>query len=286
MKRYLLRRNNEEIGPFSLEDLKTMKLQHVDLVWIIGESTNWQYSDKIEELSTKVLIGSAEPMNVHAFMSNNQEFKLLDKPVNIGHFFYRILVEKILTPSSQISWFLVVAAVLMFDFFIIKAIVQGLNYNPTDYIAIKNALQKDPPTGNTDNNYQNALVKEIISASDTGQKTNITKPAKTKEISLAEMKKLVQIKNNNYHVITAGGIDDLELTVFNNSAFFIEAVTVQVDYLEVKGQLVQTEAFTTNFVKPKSSKTIHVPSNSKGAKIKFRITNVKSPECVSRKLEA
>lgn len=250
------------MGPFSLEDLKKKELQTADLVWVIDESTGWQGPNEIEELKPETISGQNRQSQVKVFAS------------------------RFFAPTSQVSWFLVVVAVLMFDFFILKAIVQGFNYVPSDFVAIKNALKKDPPSGNTDNNYQNALVKEIISASDTGQKLDKSKAVRTLELSLADLKKLLEIKTNNYHVVSSGGIDELELTVFNNSALFIEAVTVQVDYLENRGHLVQTKAFTTNFVKPKSSKTIHIPANTKGSKIKYRITNVKSSECISRISEA
>lgn len=190
------------------------------------------------------------------------------------------------TPASQLSWFLVVTSVLMFDFFIIKAIVQGFNEYPSGYIAIKNALQKDPPDGAVDRNYQNALVKEVIAASDTGIKSKASSLDQLANISLDVLKKLLQVKSNVYHLIPTGGIDDLELTIVNPSSHFVEAVTVQVDYLEDNGKLVQTEAFTTNYVKPKSSKIIHVPSNSRGCKINYRITKVKSAECASRQFEA
>lgn len=190
------------------------------------------------------------------------------------------------TSASQMSWFLVVAAVLMFDFIIIKAIVQGFNEYPSGYIAIKNALKKDPPDGAVDKNYQNALVKEVIAASDTGIKSNGSSSGKLAVLTLDGLKKLLQLKSNEYHLLPTGGIGELELTVVNPSAHFVEAVTVQVDYLEDNGKLVQTEAFTTNYVKPKSSKTIHVPSNSRGCKIIYRITKVKSAECASRQFEA
>lgn len=169
----------------------------------------------------------------------------------------------------------------MFDYCIIKAIVQGFEEYPNDFIAIKNALQKDPPDGAVDKNYQNALVKEVIAASDTGIKTNSSNPEKSKNLSLQGLKKLLEVKNNKYQLNPNGGINDLELSLYNPSELFIEAITVQVDYLMEDGKLVQTKAFTTNYVKPKSTKIIHIPSNTKGSKVIYRITNVKSSDCVS-----
>ncbi|MCU7549183.1 hypothetical protein OCK74_08655 [Chitinophagaceae bacterium LB-8] len=189
-------------------------------------------------------------------------------------------------PMSQTCWFLVVTAVLMFDFFIIKAIVQGFESYPSDFIAIKNALQNDPPDGNDDKNYQNALVKEIIAASDTGIKSHNTSTSETKILSLEVLKKLLQVKNNKYHINSTGGIDDLDITVYNPSDHFIESLTVQIDYFQEDGKLVQTKAYTTAFVKPKSYKTIHIPSNTKGSKIIYRITNIKSSECAPHEFMA
>jgi hypothetical protein len=187
---------------------------------------------------------------------------------------------------SHISWSLVVAAVLLLDFFIIRSILERFNSEPYYYTAIKSAFQKEPvPKEKVDNNVQNAIVKEIVAAPDTNIKIKKTLPTKEEILSLKELKSLLQIKSNKYHVVASGGIDDLALTVYNESPYFLEAVTVQVDYLKTKKKLVQTESFTTTYLKPNSSKTIHIPSNSKGKKIKYRITNVQASECKMRKFE-
>lgn len=49
-KVYLLLRNNIESGPFSIDELLQQKIAASDLIWIEGESLNWQEPSQIMEL--------------------------------------------------------------------------------------------------------------------------------------------------------------------------------------------------------------------------------------------
>ncbi|MBO9683927.1 MAG: hypothetical protein J7502_14890, partial [Flavisolibacter sp.] len=50
MKKYLLLRNNQESGPHSIEQLASVGLFPLDLIWIEDESSAWKHPDEIEEL--------------------------------------------------------------------------------------------------------------------------------------------------------------------------------------------------------------------------------------------
>ena len=50
MKQYILLRNNLETGPHSLEQLGSIGLFSLDLIWIENESTSWSYPEEIDEL--------------------------------------------------------------------------------------------------------------------------------------------------------------------------------------------------------------------------------------------
>lgn len=50
MKSYLLLRDNQESGPYTIEDLKKEGLQPQDLVWIEGESNCWKFPGEVQEL--------------------------------------------------------------------------------------------------------------------------------------------------------------------------------------------------------------------------------------------
>ena len=51
MRSYILLRDNQEMGSYSLKDLKTFGLTSTDLIWIEGESTCWLYPGDIPELA-------------------------------------------------------------------------------------------------------------------------------------------------------------------------------------------------------------------------------------------
>lgn len=50
MSNYLLLRNNQETGPYSLQDIVKFGLKAYDLVWVQGKSAAWRYPSEIEEL--------------------------------------------------------------------------------------------------------------------------------------------------------------------------------------------------------------------------------------------
>src|SRR5439155_8615217 len=51
---YLLLRNNQQSGPYSLEELLQLQLKPFDLVWVEGRSAAWQYPGEIPALQTYV----------------------------------------------------------------------------------------------------------------------------------------------------------------------------------------------------------------------------------------
>src|ERR1700760_2505755 len=52
MSSYLLLRNNQESGPFTLDEVKDMSLKSYDLIWVVGKSAAWRYPGEIPELTS------------------------------------------------------------------------------------------------------------------------------------------------------------------------------------------------------------------------------------------
>jgi hypothetical protein len=75
-----------------------------------------------------------------------------------------------------------------------------------------------------------------------------------------------------------GGIKDLEITVQNFSDHLLDEVTVKVDYLKPKGEIINSEMVVISDIKAGESKTIEVPPSSRGVKIKYAITDIISKE--------
>jgi hypothetical protein len=53
-KSYLLLRNNQQSGPYTLEEVKQLPLQPKDLIWIIGQSAGWRYPEEIPALQLTI----------------------------------------------------------------------------------------------------------------------------------------------------------------------------------------------------------------------------------------
>jgi hypothetical protein len=60
-KVYLLLRNNQQTGPYSLEELTNLPLKPFDLIWVEGKSFGWSYPGEIESLKPYVAEATGAP---------------------------------------------------------------------------------------------------------------------------------------------------------------------------------------------------------------------------------
>ena len=87
--------------------------------------------------------------------------------------------------------------------------------------------------------------------------------------------KLVQLEANDYHVGLLGGIKNLRMLVFNNSAYLLERVTFELQYLKPNGAVLKTENLILRYIAAKSSKSMAVPRSKRGVKIAYHIKNIR-----------
>lgn len=71
---YLLLRDNKQLGPYSLDELKSFGIKANDLLWIEGRSTAWHFPDEIEELQAFVHVSPISSRH-HSNASINIEHK-------------------------------------------------------------------------------------------------------------------------------------------------------------------------------------------------------------------
>lgn len=296
MKKYLLLRNNRESGPYSIEQLGSMGLFPLDLIWIENESTSWKHPEEFEQLALLIInddtvrpaIENASALNEQipaSFSRNtnwNEEEHLLaaneaqetDELYNtnfaeefkenysIGNTNKPVWKRKLFSATNTAN----VAAIfigVMIGAFVVKKIVD--DYTPDSEDAIAIPILDREPTPQADANFQNALVKEIVP------------PVRSKSLKNSKqssIKKQLKIKANNYKVGLFGGINGLQLTIFNSSAQVADKVVVTVDYIKPNGTVVQSENVVFSSILPKSSQTITVSGSSRGVKIKYRIIKV------------
>lgn len=294
MKKYLLLRNNHESGPHSIETIASLGLLPLDLIWIEGESTAWKYPEEIEELEHLVSKDFVQQERKNVFVSLppsdevvvqiNEEYtetpvadtiscieKNEEQPLSEFRENYRASNQKKPIWSKKIFQFsneMNVAAVfigVVLGAIVIKQLVDGVA--PTSLEATATAIpifdreiEKQP-----DANIKNAIVKEIVP---------VYKKSHSKSSKPANIKKQLKIETNKYKVGLFGGINDLQLTVFNSSTQFVDRVVVALDYLRPNGVVVQSENVSFSAIKPLGAQTITIPASNRGVKVRYKIIKV------------
>jgi len=303
MKKYLLLRHNRETGPHTIEQLGSTGLLPLDLIWIEDESTSWKYPCEIEELkdlikhdvaiqkanrfenkNEKIFISLPSNFSQKSHQELSDNYSLL--PVNntepVLETNYRRPLEelkenyraskqkkpiwnkKILASSNAASVAAVFIGVVL-GAFVIKKTVDGYVPDVTEETAMATPIIDREVEKQPDENIKNALVTEIVPV----YKTVSVKIAKPGDI-----KKQLKIKTNNYKVGLFGGINGLQLTVFNASPQVADKVIVALDYLRPNGVVVQSENVSFTSIKPRGAQTIAIPGSDRGVKLRYRILKV------------
>ena len=303
MKKYLLLRNNCETGPHSIEQLASIGLLPFDLVWIENESTAWKYPEEIKEL--KKLIKHDDVASQKANRSYKNEKIFISLPSNfsqrnrqiVGEEYFSLPVnqnepvletnyvkpleelkenyrasnqkkpvwnKKIFQSSNAASVAAVFIGVIL-GAFVIKKMVDGYVPAATEETAtatpiIDREIEKQPQEI-----IKNALVTEIVP---------VYKSATLKTTKPGNIKKQLKIKTSNYKVGLFGGINGLQLTVFNTSPQVVDKLIVALDYLKPNGSVVQSENILFSSIKPKGAQTIAIPGSNRGVKLQYRILKV------------
>lgn len=115
--------------------------------------------------------------------------------------------------------------------------------------------------------------KAVMPAADE-EKPEVVKP-KAKPVNI---RKLVNVRANNYKQRAFGGVMNLELTVNNDSKFALDRVTVELQYLKPSEQPIKTETIVFNSISANDSKTLKIPDYLRGVKISYRVTGVESSQ--------
>lgn len=311
MKRFLLLRDNQERGPFSLQELKDMGLRPNDLIWIEGESLAWNYPSKIAELKSisnpfsyrDSPVNEMETYRTPLTFTNGEPvaFPEGDIPTSgnrgaaeSSHHFHNEEPEQDNSKANSTQeqhakrklfysygiWLIAIFFLLGGTTWIIKKtidIITGQNLNKNKMSLVVAPLKTLPegvsPQKTEDATYQNAISREIVPVDTTEAK----EPIKMKP-KLKELKKYLQVESNDYKVGVFGGINNLQLTVINNSSHVLDKVVLQVDYLKPKGEPVETEKYTYFSIPPHGKKTLDIPPSKRGVKVRYKIVDAKSRE--------
>lgn len=285
MSSYLLLRNHQELGPYTIEELETLPLRKEDLVWVSGRSSSWEHPSNIPELRRlvqhDVLTGNEANLTERDFANASFSLSLDHASGQETDAFYKSSrTESIASYNndpfapparesfiSRFAWVFVSIAIFLAAFLATRMVADA-----DKSVASKKVVASAPKEilDNTEN-FQNALTKEFVFVPDSS-KIPAKKP-KPKNI-----RKLVQVTNNDYRVGILGGINDLELTIENNSDQIVDKITIQVDYLKPNGDVISSETVSASNIKPNAAKKVNVPSSSRGVKISHKVLDIKAHE--------
>jgi hypothetical protein len=278
----------------------------MDLIWVSDESTSWSYPGEMEQLRSFVIHGQKAPavekeagpenkstpcVVLPAGFQEQQEqiraqqvslpeearsatapalLHLDDIKENYQEVASKTIWNKRMVPSSRLMGLAAVFAGVVLGAFVIKKMVDGFVPEPNDEIAAT-IISTDPAPARSNDNFKNALSTEIVAAPVvTTRQLPKTKPA--------ALKGQMKVKTNDYKVGLFGGINGLQLTVFNTSPLFVDKIVVGVDYLKPNGAVVQSENVSFSSIRPKASQTISIPGSKRGVKVHYKILNVYSHE--------
>ncbi|MGZ3845518.1 MAG: hypothetical protein ACXVBH_05655, partial [Flavisolibacter sp.] len=300
--KYLLLRDNRESGPHAIEHMGSIGLHPLDLVWIENESTSWKYPEEIEELrdlvthdatsfevprpslSTEKVFVSLPPDNdegqaqtiTHQSISRSVEDTLIREEENdiqpAPEFIENYRTPKKKQPIWQPRLFkannaasvITIFIGVVLGSFVIKKWVDG--YVPADEeTATVMPVIDHEVVNQQDESVHNALVTEVVPV----LKTTAVK--KTKKVNL---KSQLRLATNNYKVGLFGGINGLQLTVFNASSQSVDKVIVALDYLKPNGSVVESETVPFTSIKPRAAQTLSIPGSNRGVKVRYKILKV------------
>ena len=282
MSNYLLLRDDQQIGPYTFEQLKALGLEPKDLVWVQGRSDGWTSATDVEELKELIKMpGKTDQANALPGFQNSGSLAFERFTSNEGPGLetkYSRPLEEIkemyvqhLQKTGKTKWYKVALVAAIVAVMVLGGLVVKYSMNKPEQVQIKEAGAPAVPPGSdavtNSQNFQNALSKEFIPYE-----------AKPKKIKPKDLKKLVSVQVNDYEVKLLGGIKNLDVTVQNFSEHLLDEVTIKIDYLKPKGEIINSEVVTINNIKSGEAKTIEVPPSSRGVKVKYSIVDIHSQE--------
>jgi len=117
--------------------------------------------------------------------------------------------------------------------------------------------------------------REAVHRSDADDPTANTDHAATARAAIAGQ---VSASANGYSVGTFGGISGLQVTVSNRSAYPLDMVVVEVQYIQSNKKIYKTENLYFRGIGAGSALMQEAPKSSRGVRVQYKITMISSKE--------
>jgi hypothetical protein len=148
----------------------------------------------------------------------------------------------------------------------------------------KKNVEVDPTTGErkkvTRDNNNDVTAVENYPKNNTERpaKKNSSDPVFLENDDHKDIRDLVSVKSNEYLRGAFGGIRGLELTVYNNSNFLLDEVSVELQIMKPSEQPLRTDIITFRNIAANGKITVKVPDSQRGIRVDYRITNIESKQ--------
>jgi len=100
----------------------------------------------------------------------------------------------------------------------------------------------------------------------------------THKSSAGDLSGLVSVKSSDYTVASFGGIRNLQLTVKNDSKYVLDKVTVELQYLKPRDELLRSENIVFESVAPNASQTMAIKKTNRGVKVNCKVIRIEPRE--------
>ncbi len=260
MKKYYLHNEQKQTGPFAIEELKEQKITSDTFVWCYT-FTSWTKAGQLDEL--KGLCSSNPPQSIKESADFEAKVAAMKPPIFIKP---NIIIPP--TKKSKAGWLFGIVAVLV--------LLVGYLFYPS-FKTKKVSLQENEIAVNANDKLQKQSIK---GADETKTNDSILQSGSA---SITEKNR--NYRNNwqsyinvkgNYSSNQFGGIDDVMITVHNDTEYPLNEVGVELQYIKTNHKIFKNEKVTILDIPAHSYKTIAAPKSRRGTRLENRIVSIKS----------
>jgi hypothetical protein len=253
MKKYFIHNGQIELGPFEIEQLKTMQLRNETPVWFEGLQ-NWTTVGNVEDLKSILPINASPPKfvnpmknNFSATPPNNNK---LSNNSNQNDY-----------PKSNLKRNLIIGGAILIGLVIFGFISSNSQ---------SNSYGAEPPF--------NADIAENSGVSEA--------EIERQRINSAITKKNMNFRNNWQTYLTAttnqyqyreiGGIFNLAVIFTNNTDYVMDEVKVDINYIKENGSIYKTETVAFYNVLPGTQQSEQAPDSERGMSVELDVSQIYS----------
>jgi hypothetical protein len=149
--------------------------------------------------------------------------------------------------------------------------------NPLTYPVIneKKSSNDEPYFDETSNSTNETVINGAVEENSNYKTVEQTD---NKSSTSGDLSSLVTVKANGYTVGSFGGINNLKITLKNNSKYSLDLVTVAIQYLKPRDEILKTDLIQFQSVAPGGTQTLPVRKSNRGVKVSYRIIKIESKQ--------